>query len=85
MLALLHRYHRLGPRPAQTPRELGLLAEEQLLRHSSTAAMAGLPMEIVHFLYRVRFGGHDPDPLESQRLERRIADLEEALRETVAG
>jgi hypothetical protein len=56
LLVLLERHARLGPTPAQTPREVAETARHWLAGDARTAPLADLPAQVADLYYRVRFG-----------------------------
>jgi protein-glutamine gamma-glutamyltransferase len=79
LVRLLQRRGRLPKRSAQTPRELATVAARALAGQPVTAALAGLPDQVVDLFYRVRFGDESPERSEVIHVNARLDELASAL------
>jgi hypothetical protein len=80
LLGLLDRHAGLRPRRAETPAELAARAAAWCAARPATAALAGVPAEVVAAYYADRFGGRALPDEELRRLGGRLAALRGTMR-----
>jgi hypothetical protein len=72
--------HGYNPAPGETPREFATATADALRQRMP--AVADVPIEWVEAYYRSRFGGVPIPAGDHTTLERRLAELQSALRNT---
>jgi hypothetical protein len=77
LLAILERYCRLRPQPAQTPQEFAAAARQ----HLGGCALAEVPVRVAALLYRVRYGDGPLTEAERRAVEEQLDQFEALLRD----
>jgi hypothetical protein len=80
LLSLLDRHLRLRPRPDETPSEVAARAAQSLQEEPTTAALAGVPAQVVEVYYPMRYGDRKPDDTSLREASRQLDALARALR-----
>jgi hypothetical protein len=84
LLYLLHRHLGLVPAPAQTPRTFAREAEVALTAAAHTGSVATVPVDVVEWFYRARFGAVPLSADEILAVDRQLSALAEAFQQRTA-
>ena len=85
LLRVLARRLRLIPSAPQTPQEFGDRAAHALAQRTAQTGLARVPARVVCLYYRVRYGDRPLTSAEHQEVDRRIGEVDAALREGSPG